>query len=128
LGAQLLDRSTMRVELTEKGRQYFAACRSILDDLSEAERAVTDESLTPRGELVVAAPIVFGRLHVVPVVAAFLQAHSEVEVELRQSDRMVNLAGEGVDLAVRIGELSDSNHLATRVGSANCDAPEAIAM
>ena len=64
-----------------------------------------------------AAPIVFGRLHVVPVVAALLQAHSEVEVEVRQSDRFVNLVGEGVDLAVRIGELSDSSHMATRVGA-----------
>jgi DNA-binding transcriptional LysR family regulator len=116
LGAQLLDRSTKRVELTERGRQYLEACRSILEDVSEAERAVSDESLIARGELVVAAPIVFGRLHVVPVVAAFLKAHGEVEVEVRQSDRFANLVGEGVDLAVRIGELSDSSDMATRVG------------
>ena len=65
-----------------------------------------------------AARIVFGRLHVVPVVAALLQAHSEVEVEVRQWDSFVNLVGEGVDLAVvRIGELSDSSHMATRVGA-----------
>ena len=117
LKARLLNRSTRQLSLTDAGRDYVAACRRILEDLSEAERAATGEYRAPKGELVVTAPIVFGRLHVLPVTAGFLEAHPEVDVRLVLGDRIINLLEDHVDLAVRIGELPDSRLAATRVGA-----------
>jgi DNA-binding transcriptional LysR family regulator len=130
LGAQLLDRAGKRIALTERGRQYFDVCRAIIEDLQQAERAAAGEPQSPRGELIVTAPIVFGRLHVVPVAAEFLKAYPEVEVEVRQSDRVVNLIGERVDLAVRFGQLADSTLMAIRIGSSRrvlCASPRYLA-
>jgi DNA-binding transcriptional LysR family regulator len=117
LRTRLLVRSTRRLGLTEAGRSYVEACKRILEDVAEAERAAAGEYRVPRGELVVAAPIVFGRLHLVPVIAEFLLAHGEIDVRLALADRMVSLFEERVDVAVRIGELPDSSLIATRVGS-----------
>jgi DNA-binding transcriptional LysR family regulator len=117
LKARLLNRSTRQLSLTDAGRDYVAACRRILEDLSEAERAASGEYRAPKGELVVTAPIVFGRLHVLPVTAGFLEAHPEVDVRLVLGDRIINLLEDHVDLAVRIGELPDSRLAATRVGA-----------
>jgi DNA-binding transcriptional LysR family regulator len=116
LKAQLLTRSTRRLVLTEAGRAFVEASRRILEDLGEAERLVRGEYSAPKGELVITAPIVFGRLHMVPIVAAFLKAYPEVNVRLLLGDRTINLLEEHVDLAVRIGELPDSSLIATRVG------------
>ena len=116
LGVRLLVRAGRRLELTEAGAGYVAAARRILDDVAEAERTATGEAVAVRGELVVTAPIVFGRRHVLPVVADFLAEHPEVDVRLVQADRIVHLADERVDVAVRIGRLADSALIASGVG------------
>jgi len=116
LKARMLHRSTRQLVLTDAGRDYVAACRRILEDLGDAERAAAGEYSAPRGDLIITAPIVFGRLHVVPVVAEFLRAYPEVDVRLALGDRVVNLLEDQVDLAVRIGVLPDSSLIATRVG------------
>src|SRR5580692_201474 len=130
LGVRLLTRSTRKVTMTESGQQFFAACQRILDDLGEAERAASGEYRVPRGELVMTAPLVFGRLHLVPIVLDFLKAYRDVDIQLRLVDRIVNLLDEHVDLALRIGELPDSSHVATRVGSTGrvvCASPAYLA-
>ena len=117
LRVRLLNRTTRRVTLTEPGRNFFEACQRILDDLREAESAAGGEQETPHGELTVTAPIVFGRLHVLPIVNKFLKAFEHVKVQLILVDRLVNLIEEQVDLAVRIGRLPDSSLVATRIGT-----------
>jgi DNA-binding transcriptional LysR family regulator len=117
LGVQLLARSTRRVSLTDTGRQYFEACRRILDDVAEAERAASGEYRSPRGELIITTPIVFGRLHIVPVVTEFLKAYEQVDVQMMLVDRVVDVLDEHIDLALRIGELPDSSLIAVRIGS-----------
>jgi len=117
LKTRLLTRSTRKLVLTDAGRDYLAACRQILEQVDEAERAASGAYAKVKGQLVVAAPIVFGRLHIVPVAAAFLEAHPEVDIQLRLSDRNVNLIEEHVDVALRIGVLPDSNLVATQVGT-----------
>ena len=117
LGARLVNRSTRRLELTEPGRTYEQACRRILDDVDGAERAVAGEYDTPRGELAITAPIVFGRLHVLPVVTDFLRANAAVDVRLALGDRVAHLLDEHVDVAVRIGVLPDSRLNAVPLGT-----------
>lgn len=116
LNARLLLRSTRRLSLTEAGADYLAAARRILEQVDEAERAAAGEWREPRGELVVTAPVVFGRLHVLPVVTDFLARHPEVDVTLMLADRNLELVADHVDLAVRIGPLPDSGLVATTVG------------
>ena len=117
LRTRLLNRTSRRLILTEAGRSYVAACRRILDDISAAERAAAGEYMSPRGELIITAPVVFGRLHVLPVVVEFLKAYAEIDIRLVLADRVVNLQEDHVDLAVRIGALPDSSLIATRVGA-----------
>ena len=117
LRTQLLVRSSRRLSLTEAGRDYIAASQRILELVGEAERAAAGEYSAPRGAMVVTAPVVFGRLHVVPVVAAFLLAYPEIDIRLVLADRMVNLLEEHADVAVRIGALADSSLIARVVGS-----------
>lgn len=117
LKTRLLTRTTRRLALTDAGQSYVAACRRILEEIGEAERAATGEYSAPKGELVITAPIVFGRLHVLPVVTQFLQAYPEIDIRLVLSDRAVNLAEDRVDLAVRVGTLPDSSLVATRLGA-----------
>ena len=90
--------------------------RRILADVEEAEGAVEGERTRPGGRLVVSAPVGFGRLHVSPVMSAYLMRYPEVSGELRLSDRMINLVEDGVDLAIRIGHLADSSLVARQVG------------
>jgi DNA-binding transcriptional LysR family regulator len=116
IGARLLQRTTRSVALTDAGARYLERARRILADVEEAEGAAEGERTTPRGRLVISAPVGFGRLHVSPVVTAYLQRHREVSCDLRLSDRMVNLVEEGVDAAVRIGHLPDSTLVARHVG------------
>jgi len=117
LGTRLLNRSSHRLTLTDAGRSYVAACRRILEEVGEAERAAAGEYSAPRGQLTVTAPIVFGRLHALPVVAEFLGAYPEVDLRLALADGVVNLHEGRVDLAVRIGELPDSSLIAARLGA-----------
>lgn len=130
LKARLLNRSTRGLTLTDAGRDYLAACKRILEDVGEAERAAAGEFSEPRGELVITAPIVFGRLHVLPVITDFLAAYPAVDVRLVQGDRIVHLHDEHVDLAVRIGALPDSRLTATRLGGTRrvvCASPAYLA-
>jgi DNA-binding transcriptional LysR family regulator len=117
LKTRLITRSTRKLVLTDAGRDYLDACRQILEQVDEAERAASGAYAKVKGQLVLAAPIVFGRLHVVPVATAFLEAHPEVDIQLRLGDRNVNLIEEHVDVALRIGALPDSNLVATQVGT-----------
>jgi DNA-binding transcriptional LysR family regulator len=117
LHTRLLNRGSRKLELTDAGQSYVAACRRILEDVGEAERAASGEYRSPRGELVVTAPIVFGRLHVLPIIGEFLKTYPDIDVRLSLADRVVNLLEEHVDVALRIGELPDSSLLATSVGS-----------
>jgi DNA-binding transcriptional LysR family regulator len=116
LGARLLQRTTRQVTLTDAGARYLERARRILTDVEEAESSTEGERTRPGGRLAVSAPNGFGRLHVSPVVSAYLQRYPEVSVDLRLSDRMINLVEEGVDLAVRIGHLPDSTLVARHVG------------
>jgi DNA-binding transcriptional LysR family regulator len=116
LGARLLQRTTRSVTLTDVGARYLARIRRILADVEEAEGAAEGERTRPSGRLVVSAPIGFGRLHVSPVMSAYLMRYPEVSAELRLSDRMINLVEDGVDLAIRIGHLADSTLVARHVG------------
>jgi DNA-binding transcriptional LysR family regulator len=117
LDTRLLNRSSRRQTLTDAGQAYVAACRRILEQVGDAERAASGEYRAPRGDLVVTAPVVFGRLHVLPVVTAFLNAYPEIDIRLMLADRVINLLEEHADLAVRIGALPDSSLIATRVGT-----------
>jgi DNA-binding transcriptional LysR family regulator len=116
LGARLLQRTTRSVTLTDAGSRYLERARRILGDVEEAEAAAEGERTRPSGRLVVSAPVGFGRLHVSPLMSAYLMRYGEVAGELRLSDRMINLVEDGVDLAVRIGHLPDSTLVARHVG------------
>jgi DNA-binding transcriptional LysR family regulator len=130
LKTRLLHRTTRHLALTEAGSAYVAACRRILDEIGEAERTATGEYATPKGELTVTAPMMFGRLHIVPVVAEFLAQYQEIEINLVLTDRVMHLMDEHVDVAVRIGELPDSGLMATGVGKVRrvvCASPAYLA-
>lgn len=116
LGAQLLVRTSRKLVPTEAGESYIAAVRKLIDDLAEAERAVSGEYRTPRGELLVTAPIMFGKLHVAPIVHGFLAAYPDVTVRLVLADHVIDLVEAHVDIAIRIGRLPDSDLVARRVG------------
>ncbi|RYC28704.1 LysR family transcriptional regulator, partial [Lichenibacterium minor] len=116
LGARLLVRSSRGLVPTEAGAAYLVAARRILDDVEDAERAAAGEWRVPRGELVVTSPVVFGRLHVLPVTVAFLAAYPEIDVRLVLSDRNVGIVDEHIDVALRIGPLRDSALRAIHVG------------
>jgi DNA-binding transcriptional LysR family regulator len=117
LGTPLLIRTTRRLSLTEAGTAYVAAAKRILEEVNEAERIAAREFITPRGELVLTAPMLFGRLHLLPIVTEFLVTFPEIDVRLVLSDRNLHLIDDHVDMAVRIGGLPDSSMIATRVGS-----------
>ena len=130
LKTRLLHRTTRHLALTEAGSAYVAACRRILDEIGEAERTATGEYATPKGELTVTAPMMFGRLHIVPVVAEFLAQYPEIEINLVLTDRVMHLMDEHIDVAVRIGELPDSGLMATGVGKVRrvvCASPAYLA-
>jgi DNA-binding transcriptional LysR family regulator len=116
LGARLLQRTTRSLALTDAGTRYLERARRILADVEEAERAAESERTRPSGRLVVSAPVGFGRLHVSPVMSAYLRRYRDVTAELRLEDRIVNLVEDGIDLAVRIGHLADSSLVARQVG------------
>jgi DNA-binding transcriptional LysR family regulator len=130
LGAQLLQRTTRKLVLTDAGHAYVTAARRILEEVTEAERVATGEYDTPSGELVLTAPILFGRLHLLPVVGEFLAAYPDITVRLSLSDRNLHLLDDRLDMAVRIGPLPDSSMIATRIGSVRmvvCASPKLLA-
>jgi DNA-binding transcriptional LysR family regulator len=126
LGAKLLHRSTRRLSLTDAGRNYLEASERILADMSAADAAVAAERVEPRGILRLNVPVSFGERQVAPLLADFAAAHPQVSVELGLNDRLVDLAEEGWDLAIRIGTLSDSSLIARRIAPCRtlvCAAP-----
>lgn len=134
LGTRIFNRSTRQFALTEAGLTYVEACERILEELREAEKAVAGEYRAPRGNLTIASPVVFGRMHLVPVVAEFLRAYPEIDARIvladRVPERVIDLVKEHIDLAVRIGRLPDSSMHATRIGSAQftvCGSPRYFA-
>jgi DNA-binding transcriptional LysR family regulator len=115
LGARLLERTTRRVRMTEAGEAYFRRASAILDELQVLDAEIKDQSRVPRGTLRVAAPMSLGIAQVAPAVGAFLVEHPELHVELEMNDRYVDLVGEGFDVALRGGTLSDSSLVARRL-------------
>jgi DNA-binding transcriptional LysR family regulator len=129
LGTRLLIRTTRKVALTDAGSAYVASARRILDEIDETERIAAGEFHAPRGELLLTAPVLFGRLHILPIVAEFLDAYPEIDVRLLLSDRNLHLVEDHVDMAVRIGRLPDSSMVATRVGQVRtvvCASPKLL--
>jgi DNA-binding transcriptional LysR family regulator len=114
IGVRLIDRTTRRLAVTEAGRVLYDKARTLLGDYEAATLGVRETPV--RGLLRVAAPVQFGRRHVAPIVARFLDAHDGVEVELLLGDRNVDLIDEAIDVAVRIGTLADSGLTAQQVG------------
>jgi DNA-binding transcriptional LysR family regulator len=116
IGLRLLQRTTRSVSLTDAGARYLERARRILADLEEADGSAQAERSTPTGRLVISAPLAFGRLHVAPLMCAYLQRHPNIVGELQLSDRIVNLVEDGIDLAVRIGNLPDSSLIMRHLG------------
>ncbi|MBB4864177.1 DNA-binding transcriptional LysR family regulator [Pseudomonas nitritireducens] len=116
LGTLLLARSTRSVRLTEAGQRYVEDCRRILQELEEAEELASGSALRPRGNLTVTAPVLFGELYLVPLIASYLEAQPDVRVNALLVDRVVNLLDEGIDVAVRIGQLPEGSLTALQVG------------
>ena len=116
LQTRLLTRTTRNLVLTDTGTSYLVHCRAILERVVDAEAEASGEYTTPKGELTVTAPIVFGRLHVLPVVNAFLANYPEINVRMTLADRNVNLVEDHMDLAVRFGSLADSTLKTTKIG------------
>lgn len=130
LKTRLLIRSTRRLVLTDAGAAYLAASRRILEQVDEAERSAAGEFIAPRGELMIAAPIAFGRLNVLPLVSEFLALYPAINVRLALSDRNTHLIDDHIDVAARIGALPDSAQVATRIGSVRrivCASPAFLA-
>lgn len=117
LGAKLLIRTTRKLTLTDAGVTYLAAARQVLEMVGNAEKEAAGEFVSARGELVITAPIQFGRIHVLPIVTEFLARFPEINIRLQLSDGNVDLLEKQVDIAVRIGVLPDSSMVATKVGS-----------
>jgi len=116
LGVRLLERSTRRLRPTEAGREFYERCRRLVDEADDLESSARRGARGAVGRLRVACPMGFGRLHVVPIVVRFLAAHPEAQVDLVMNDRYVDLAEEGVDVAIRIANLGDSTLHARRLG------------
>ncbi|ANC02258.1 LysR family transcriptional regulator [Pseudomonas sp. MH2] len=130
LGVKLLLRTTRSVRLTEAGGRYLEDCRSILASIAEANEAAAGVNATPKGELAVTAPILFGKKFVMPSIVRYLQQYPEVDVSAYFLDRVVNMVEEGMDVAVRIGQLPDSGLKALRVGKVRrmlCASPDYLA-
>lgn len=115
LATVLLSRTTRSVRLTEAGAIYLERCRAILGELDDAALAMRGAGAAPGGTLVITAPVTFGRLHILPIAIGLLRNFPALKVEMILIDRVVRLVDEGVDIAVRIGDLSDSSLHALRV-------------
>lgn len=116
LGAKLLTRTTRSLALTEEGARYFEQVRRLVGEIAEAEAQLQRGERQLSGWLRVAAPVGYGRLKLMPIVQAFLASHPMVKIDLRLADGFVDLVEQGIDVAVRIGELADSSLVARRIG------------
>lgn len=130
LAVQLLARTTRNVRLTDVGERYLNDVRKIITAADEADEAAVGINSEPRGHLTITAPVMFGRMYVLPGIAQYLARYPKTEVSAMFLDRVVNMMEEGVDVGVRIGELSDSSYRALRVGQVRrvvCGAPDYLA-
>lgn len=118
LGVKLLRRSSRKQELTEAGAVYFLRCQKILDDIDETETLVRHQTVTPQGVLRITAPVDFSNLILVPLFKQFLTTYPDIKIDLILDNREIDLVAEGVDVAIRVGELSDSALFAKH--AANC--------
>jgi DNA-binding transcriptional LysR family regulator len=117
LGIRLLQRTTRRVTLTDAGARFLEHARRILTEVKEAEASAAQERAEPTGKLVVTAPMLFGRMHVAPLLSIYLKRHPGVSAELLLTDRVMNLVDEGVDVALRIGAIAPSSLVIRSVGA-----------
>jgi len=127
LSVKLFNRTTRYVRTTEAGQRYLTDARRILADLDAADEAAAGINAEPRGHLTITAPVMFGRMHVMPGIIDYLERYPDTEVSCMFLDRIVNLLEEGIDVGIRIGELPDSSMQALRVGSvrmALCASPD----
>jgi DNA-binding transcriptional LysR family regulator len=127
LNIRLMQRSTRKLSLTDAGRAYYARCKRILEDVDDANREASDEQQTVRGVLRITVPLTFGAMHLGGVLARYLDQHPAVTVEVMLDDRYLDLLGEGIDVAIRIGRLLDSDLIARRLGPCRmvfCAAPD----
>ena len=116
-GARLLTRTTRSVTLTEPGAQYYDDCKRLLGDLDEAEAAAGGAYARPSGTLTVTASVLFGQMYVFPIMTEFLDLYPEMRGRTLLFDRIVKIVEEGIDLAVRIGQMADSSMSAIKVGT-----------
>jgi DNA-binding transcriptional LysR family regulator len=127
LGVRLLVRNTRKLAVTELGEEFYERAKRILGEVESAEQAMSLRRAGPRGLLRVSAPMSFGTLHLSPLVAAFLRKHAEMRFDMELSDRTVDVVGEGFDMAIRIGTLSDSTLIAQPLADVRmvvCCSPE----
>ncbi len=117
LGSKLIVRNCRKVQLTEVGSNYFNHCLSILNDLDKAEAQVKEYSLKPMGNLRMSLPDTFGRLYIAPYLPDFKKKYPNIHLDVSLVGHRVDLVGEGVDVAIRIGKLADSNLVARKIGS-----------
>ncbi|MFZ4529691.1 MAG: LysR family transcriptional regulator, partial [Undibacterium curvum] len=115
LGVKLLQRTTRKIALTNEGSSFLEDCQRILSELEEAESSVAERNASASGVLTISAPAGFGRQHVAPLIPDFLQQHQQLKLTLSLNDRVVDLIGEGVDVAIRIAALSDSSLIGVKL-------------
>ena len=130
LGARLLNRTTRRLSLTESGQAFHERCVQLLADLDEAEQAVGASTVVPRGTLRLTASISFGVRYLAPAIAEFEARHPQLRFDVELSDRAVDLVDEGLDLAIRIGDIGSRALIARRIGVAQivcCASPSYVA-
>lgn len=130
LGLRLLTRTTRTVRVTDAGERYVQDCKRILAEMLEADESVSGMHAAPRGRVTITAPVMFGALYVTPIVTQYLGRYPDVSASCLFLDRMVNMLDEGVDIAVRIGDLPDSSMQAIRVGQVRrviCASPDYLA-
>lgn len=116
LGVKLLNRTTRHVRATEAGERYLDDARRVIAAADEADEAAVGINAEPRGHMTITAPVLFGRMYVMPGIVEYLRQHPETTVSALFLDRVVNMLEEGVDVGIRIGELADSSYRALRVG------------
>ena len=116
LNVKLFYRTTRKVSLTEEGRVFYQHCRSVLDGLDAAERAITNLQSKPQGKIRLTAPVTYGEQQILPLMNNFMKQYDDVEVFAYLSNQQVDLVEEGYDLAIRLGKLSDSSMMAKKLG------------
>jgi DNA-binding transcriptional LysR family regulator len=115
LNIKLLYRTTRNVSLTEEGRVFYQHCRGVLDGLDAAERAITNLQSTPQGKIKLTAPVTYGEQHILPLINDFMKQYTDIEVTAYLSNQQLDLVDESIDLAIRLGNLSDSSMMAKKL-------------